>query len=45
MKHFKRALLGMALAIISVSAWAQEIIANGTEKRMIEINKRKQSEL
>ena len=32
MKHFKRALLGMALAIISVPSWAQDIVANGTVK-------------
>ena len=29
MKHFRRALLGMTLATVSVSAWAQDIIVSG----------------
>lgn len=32
MKHFRRALLGMTLATVSVSAWAQDIIVSGTVK-------------
>lgn len=32
MKHFRRALLSMTLATVSVSAWAQDIIVSGTVK-------------
>ena len=32
MKHFRNALIVVTLALVSLSAWAQDIIVNGTVK-------------